>query len=292
MNIKQVRYFLSVAKLGSLSAAAREHNISVQAVSKAMFDLEKNMPEPLFLRNHQGVTLTPFGAGFFEKSEQVSNDFGVLENFAGVCNEHGSSIKAMLCAPAFLHHEKAQSDIQAFLSARLHIEAEVLIGDGEEGMTLLEEGEIDTLITIGEVHIDGVDCTAIGTLPTGICVAKDHPLADRESVTIEEIKKYPILFSSRFDRFNESVLISYRNDHDDFTFAELDVSDPTKSFSKFYTDHALTFLVIVSSLGEMFPNSVTIPIAAPDHKPAPICFVTLKSRKTAAYMKIERLFTL
>ena len=40
MNIKQVRYVCSIIDLGSFSAAAAREGVSVQAVSKAMPELE------------------------------------------------------------------------------------------------------------------------------------------------------------------------------------------------------------------------------------------------------------
>lgn len=41
MNINQVKYFVTVYEQGSISTAARGHNVSAQAVSKAISDLER-----------------------------------------------------------------------------------------------------------------------------------------------------------------------------------------------------------------------------------------------------------
>lgn len=43
MDIKQIRYFVLVYDSGSLSAAAKEEGKTVQAVSKAIADLEKEL---------------------------------------------------------------------------------------------------------------------------------------------------------------------------------------------------------------------------------------------------------
>lgn len=43
MNINQVKYFVAAYEQGSISTAARLQNVTAQAVSKAINDLEKNM---------------------------------------------------------------------------------------------------------------------------------------------------------------------------------------------------------------------------------------------------------
>ncbi|MFR4803242.1 MAG: LysR family transcriptional regulator [Eggerthellaceae bacterium] len=55
-----------VANRGSLSSAAREHGISVQAVSKSMADLEFEF-ERTCRSHHQGIELTPLGGAFLKR---------------------------------------------------------------------------------------------------------------------------------------------------------------------------------------------------------------------------------
>lgn len=91
MNIKQIKYFVSVANRGSLSSAAREHGISVQAVSKSMADLEFEFGENLFDRSHQGIELTPLGEAFLEKAAEVDSSFRELELISESCDENPSN---------------------------------------------------------------------------------------------------------------------------------------------------------------------------------------------------------
>ena len=61
MNVNQIRYFVSVAQEGSLSQAARLHGVTAQAISKSINELERDVKEPLFFREHSGMRLTTFG---------------------------------------------------------------------------------------------------------------------------------------------------------------------------------------------------------------------------------------
>lgn len=45
MNLKQIEYLASVVKNGSFSLAAKECCVTVQAISKAMADLERELGE-------------------------------------------------------------------------------------------------------------------------------------------------------------------------------------------------------------------------------------------------------
>lgn len=291
LNIKQVAYFISVAQTGSLSAAAREHGISVQAMSKAMSDLEKETIHPLFVRSHHGVALTPFGREFCGKAELVQHEFHDLENFIGSMREKESQIKAMLCAPVFLNNAKARAKIESFIHGYLNLDAEVSIGKEHEGLAQLREGTVDALITIGMFEREGLDCLRMGTVPTGICVAKNHPLASRDEVTIDEVARYPIIFSENFDHSDGSIMNTYRKERDDFNVVPLNFTRPFEACKIFYTEHSVSFMALVAALGEMMPFSVMIPIAEKDHRPIPICLVTLSDRKTTAYLKMEQMFT-
>ena len=75
MNIKQIDYFIAVAAHGSLSSAARESDVSVQAMSKAMSDLEEEFGGSLFERSHQGIMLTPLGEELLQRARPVSSSF-------------------------------------------------------------------------------------------------------------------------------------------------------------------------------------------------------------------------
>jgi LysR family transcriptional regulator, pca operon transcriptional activator len=64
IKLRQVRLFLSVADLASLTAAARAKGLSQPAVSKSIAELEAMLGAPLFLRHGRRVVLTPQGEAF------------------------------------------------------------------------------------------------------------------------------------------------------------------------------------------------------------------------------------
>lgn len=286
MNIKQINYFITVANHGSLSSAAREHGVSVQAMSKAMTDLEEEFGENLFERSHQGISLTELGEEFLAKAEPVSDSFHALEKMGETGAEDAAKLRLFLCAPAFCRNAKARADMAAFFDAYLGTSTEVSIGTGEEGLDVIRSGGCDALITIGTFDHPDFDCFTAGTVPAGICMAANHPLAGSKAVSLKELEPYRVISSKSFDHFNESILVSYRKDGLKSPVVEPPVFDMPRQF---YVKHAVCFMVNIASLGEMLPRSRMVPIAREDAKAIPICLVTLKGTKPPAYRRMEKL---
>jgi LysR family transcriptional regulator, regulator for bpeEF and oprC len=63
-KLKAIQYFLVAAQTGSLSAAARQQNVSLQAVAKLVSSLEAELGTTLFRRDNRGLKLTPDGVQY------------------------------------------------------------------------------------------------------------------------------------------------------------------------------------------------------------------------------------
>ena len=61
LRMRHVRCFLTIARCGSMTAAAKEMNSSQPAVSRSLAELETLVGQPLFERGGRGLTLTEAG---------------------------------------------------------------------------------------------------------------------------------------------------------------------------------------------------------------------------------------
>ena len=66
--LKQLKYFQSVVRLGSFSAAAGENFISQSAISQQVQSLERELGFALLVRKNRSFSLTPAGEYFYRKS--------------------------------------------------------------------------------------------------------------------------------------------------------------------------------------------------------------------------------
>ena len=65
-KLRALEYFVAAARGQSFSAAARNHNVSVQAIAKLINALEHTLRVRLFERSAQGLSLTSSGAVYLE----------------------------------------------------------------------------------------------------------------------------------------------------------------------------------------------------------------------------------
>lgn len=73
MQTDYVRYFIDVATLGSMSAAAKKNFMSPQGISRSIATLESELGCELFLRDSNKVTLTRFGERLLEDARELIN---------------------------------------------------------------------------------------------------------------------------------------------------------------------------------------------------------------------------
>lgn len=289
MNITQIKYFVAVVGQGSFSRAAKSQYVTVQAVSKAIADLERELGRELFVRESRGVSPTSFGQAFYRKAERVLRDFEELESFSFDSlsgKEVRRPLKLALCSPAFHNNERARMNIGMFVERHLGIPAKVQLATGDAALPALRGDGVDALITIGAFNHPETDCVAIGTVLPGVVMSERHPLAQRESVLIDEVNRYPVAVSRHFDHFNESILTMYRKRG---LASRLEESiEDAEGFLRFLeAQEGLVFTAGIPALG-VYPGTVMRLIASEDAVAVPICLVSLKARKTPLYLTLER----
>lgn len=286
MNIKQIRYFVAVYLGGSLSAAAKEQYVTVQAVSKAIADLERELKSSLFVRESRGVHPTPFGKAFYAKAEPVLRDFDELEAFAhDRLSESVSMLRLGLCTPPFGGHEQACASIASFVGKNMGIDASVTLQPGMLGVESLLTGRLDALITVGTCDHADLDCLIVGKVMPGVVMARNHPLAKCKTVTVADIAAYPVAVSKEFESFNDVVAGFYRARGVEVRY----VLDAEADFASFLAnENGLAFVAGIPALGQMHPNTEMRLIALEDAVAVPIGLASLKSSKAPAYAALVR----
>ena len=82
MEIQQLQYFKTLAKMEHMTRAAETLMISQPALSKSISNIEKELGVPLFNREGRSISLNRFGEHFLKsvnvilsEYEKVSNEF-------------------------------------------------------------------------------------------------------------------------------------------------------------------------------------------------------------------------
>jgi len=71
MDVKQLKYFVTIVDCGGFSQASRQLNIAQPALSQQISRLEYEVGAPLFIRSSQGVSPTPKGVTLYRHAKFI-----------------------------------------------------------------------------------------------------------------------------------------------------------------------------------------------------------------------------
>lgn len=293
MNINQVKYFVTVYEQGSISTAARGHNVSAQAVSKAISDLEREYGQKLFDRTNSGVSPTVQGRAFYQKAKVAARAYTDLEtmSFGGGLPEPESPapFRMALCSPAFDGDDQLCRAWSMFFQRNTGMPITFDLASREQMARGIDPDEYDALVTIGTYERQGCTCTPMGSLPTGITVARTHPLASKEFVTFADLGKYPAGESGVYDSFNSSILVTCKQLH--LVSNVNQITTAADALAHITIKQGYYFSVVLNRLRKAKLAIALIPIDPAEDPRIPICIVTRDDRETARH-RIVRNFAL
>lgn len=293
MNINQVKYFVTVYEQGSISTAARGHNVSAQAVSKAISDLEREYGQKLFDRTNSGVSPTVQGRAFYQKAKVAARAYTDLEmmSFGGGLPEPESlaPFRMALCSPAFDGDDQLRRAWSMFFQRNTGMPITFDLASREQMARGIDPDEYDALVTIGTYERQGCTCTPMGSLPTGITVARTHPLASKEFVTFADLGKYPAGESGVYDSFNSSILVTCKQLH--LVSNVNQITTAADALAHITIKQGYYFSVVLNRLRKAKLATALIPIDPAEDPRIPICIVTRDDRETARH-RIVRNFAL
>lgn len=293
MNINQVKYFVTVYEQGSISAAARGHNVSVQAVSKAISDLEREYGQKLFDRTNNGVSPTVQGRAFYQKAKVAAKAYADLETMSfdsGLPEpESLAPFRMALCSPAFDGDDQLRRAWSMFFQRNTGMPITFDLASREQMARGIDPDEYDALVTIGKYEKQGCTCTPMGSLPTGITVARAHPLASKEFVTFADLGKYPAGESGVYDSFNSSILVTCKQLH--LVSNVNQITTAADALAHITIKQGYYFSVVLNRLRKAKLATALIPIDPAEDPRIPICIVTRDDRETARH-RIVRNFAL
>ncbi|WP_213957785.1 MULTISPECIES: LysR family transcriptional regulator [unclassified Variovorax] len=200
MNTRQLRHFLAVMDLGSLSAAANSVHLSLPALSRSLQALEDELRVPLFDRQDRRLRPTAYALEYVQRARSIVFDEkeGARSLALMRAGEHGplsfgmgSSIALNLLGPMLL---RLLADAPGLYVTTLVQSTDVLAA-------ALRREELDFFVGDVRVAAHDRDLIAEPLYPCtfGWFARKRHPLAGRARVTVEHLAEYPLIMSGYAD---------------------------------------------------------------------------------------------
>lgn len=193
-SLRQLHYFVAVARAGQISAAARDANISQSAMTLALAELERLLGAPLFERGRSGVRLTADGDAFLlqaravlEAADEASRfPFRRREDVQGRLELAASyTVLGYFLLPALARFGRLFPKVEIALieEPRQRIERGLHAGRMELAVMLLSN----------LARRDRLQTLTLARSRRRLWVGARHPLAEAGPVGIAEISRYPYI---------------------------------------------------------------------------------------------------
>lgn len=197
MEIRSLRYFLMIAREGTILGAAKVLHISQPALSRQMKDLERELGCTLFIRGSRHIELTEAGMRLRKRAEEIvdlvertETDFLVSEDtVSGEVRIGGGETPAIaLIANA----------IEQLRHTYPRISFNLYSGNGLDVSERLDLGRIDFGIFVGNVDYERFETIKLPVKDIwGIIMRKDSPLALKHFIEPQDVYEQPLILSQQ-----------------------------------------------------------------------------------------------
>ena len=197
-RLKQLRAFCFTAKTGSISRAAEQLYLSQPSVSLQIQALERELNTMLFERRGPKIRLTPDGQALLEIAlPMVEGMDSLRDTFAERCGDLNSGFLNIAAGESTIlyilpKYLKQFSDKYPGVRIRLHNVT------GADGMAMLRADEADFAVGSMLDMPDDVSYHPVFNFIPTLITPLDHPLANAEHVTLEDIAKYDLILPPRY----------------------------------------------------------------------------------------------
>jgi DNA-binding transcriptional LysR family regulator len=157
---RQLRYFVRIAELKSLSRAAEALGMTQSGISRQLAVLETYLGKPLFSRTGRGVELTDVGAKLFAAVKPayvgIDDALDIVRDHEGVTQGH-----VRLAVIHTLSYYFMSDVVAEFMSQRENVNLSLMGRSSPEVVALVESGKAD----IGFVYDSAVTTAGLALTP-------------------------------------------------------------------------------------------------------------------------------
>ena len=214
MTLQQLKYVTTIANIGSISEAAKRLFVSQPSLTKAIKELEKEMGITIFDRTNKGITVSKEGERFLGYARQVLEQAALLEEqyksqSGGKKQFSVSTQHYSFAVNAFVELLKGADIDQYDVSLRETQTYEIIddVAHMKSEIGLLYYNDFNRPVLEKLIHTNELTFTELFTAHPHIFIGKNHPLANKDVVSMDELEEYPYI---SFEQ----------GDHNSFYFSE------------------------------------------------------------------------
>lgn len=200
MELRHLKYFLMIAREGTISGAAAALHVSQPSLSRQMQELERKLGVRLFDRGSRRIELTEPGMRLRRRAEEIvdlvgrtEDEFRVSANsLAGEVRVGGGETPAMALT----------ADVIAeFVEAHPLVRFSLFSGNAENVSERLDTGRLDFGVFIGHADLSRYEFLQLPAHDRwGAFMREDDPLAAHDVVTPADLARRSLILSEQAGR--------------------------------------------------------------------------------------------
>ena len=268
MELRVLRYFLAVAREGSITAAANHLHLTQPTLSRQLRDLEDELGQKLFVRKSHRLELTNEGMLLRKRAEEIVSmvdkteaEFSSMEgSVSGDVYIGGGETQAIRPVAGLIRELRGE-----YPEIRFHLHS----GNAEDVTERLDKGLLDFGILIQPADITKYDYLSLPDRDVwGVVMRRDCPLAAKEAVELDDLRGVPLIFSRQAISEHRSG-----NDFADWFGGDFGALDVAGTFNLVYN----AAMLVEAGVG----CAVTLDGLADTSGDSPLCFRPLRPRLEA-----------
>lgn len=195
MEIRVLKYFLAVAREGSITRAANALHLTQPTLTRQLQDLEKELKQKLFIRGKHNISLTPEGLILRNRAQEIVDMVDKTEaEFQSLSETIAGDIYIGCGETDSMKH--IADVMKALQNEHPDIKFHIYSGNAEDVTEKLDKGLLDFGVLIQPIDLSKYDNI---TLPEkdvwGVVMRKDSPLAKNDVIKVEDLVNVPLLVS-------------------------------------------------------------------------------------------------
>lgn len=195
MRLDYLRYFNHLAKVLNFTKAAEDLFVAQPTLSVAIKRMEQELGVKLFKRGKGSsrIELTESGAAYYEYVSLALNNLDTGLRVAREIQGEANSLVRVGTVYSMQGINWSQA-MQAFLSKKSNPpKISIEQSYSPELIARLRKGELDVVFAARMDDLDDLNYIYVWSQPLVLGVHRNHPLARREKITLDDLKKYEIL---------------------------------------------------------------------------------------------------
>ncbi len=197
MELRTLRYFLAAAQEENITRAADILHVTQPTLSRQMMDLERELGVTLMLRGKNGLTLTDDGIFFRQRAQEIVELADRLEkSFAERQNDISGMV--VIGASEVVGSQTLAKLMKEFSEKYPAVQFTLYNETVDSIKERLDKGLVDIGLLLEPIDVTKYDYIRLDRQDTwGLLVREDHPLAEKASLTEQDVASCPLLLPLR-----------------------------------------------------------------------------------------------